>query len=48
MSLLESTFEDRLSFVEESHFFRHNLFGENKALPLKREPFSKTALQESR
>ncbi len=48
MALLKSNFENRLSFVEESRFFLHNhVWRKKKALPLKREPFSKTALQES-
>ena len=45
MALLESNFENRLTFVEESGFFFIIMFGEKEALPLKREQFSKTAPQ---
>ncbi len=47
MAPLESNFENWLSFADKSCSFRI-MYGEKKVLTLKREPFSKTALQRSR
>ncbi len=49
MALLESNCKKSALFSRGELFFSFIImFGEEKALPLKRELFSKTALQESR